>query len=160
MGNCRSCNTRQSVDNEIITWKETTPFVAPVSNGVVIKVYDGDTITIASRLDGMGGDGGPMYRFSVRLNGIDTPELKGGSGGESEKTVAILARDWLSSQIMGKRVNLRNVCTEKYGRLLADVWLGDNMHLNKCMIDKRFAVEYNGGTKKTPSDWMKFYKGE
>ena len=140
-------------------WKQTVPFVAPVSGGIVIKVYDGDTITIASRLDGV--KCGPLYRFSVRLNGIDTPEMKGGDGGESEKAVAILARDWLSSEILNKRVVLRDVKTEKYGRLLAEVWDKDGkINFNKRMIEKRFAVEYDGGTKSIPSgDWMKYYKG-
>ena len=31
-----------------IEWQDTTPFVPPVDKGIVIKVYDGDTITIAS----------------------------------------------------------------------------------------------------------------
>lgn len=134
-------------------WGKTKPFVPPVSSGHVIKVYDGDTITIASVIDGM--KNSPLWRFSVRLNGIDTPELKGGKN-EQEKECAILARDWLSSQILNKRVQLRNVQTEKYGRLLAEVWYnGKNM--NQAMIDKRFAVAYDGGTKVSPDDWLKFH---
>ena len=55
-------------------WKDTMPFIPPISGGVVIKVYDGDTITIASKLPYKKS---PLYRFSVRMNGIDAPELKG-----------------------------------------------------------------------------------
>ena len=55
-------------------WKDTIPFIPPISGGVVIKVYDGDTITIASKLPYKKS---PLYRFSVRLNGIDSPEIKG-----------------------------------------------------------------------------------
>ena len=151
------CDNEASVFDESTSvkelWNKTKPFVPPVSSGHVIKVYDGDTITIASVLDGM--TNSPLWRFSVRLNGIDTPELKGGKN-EQEKECAILARDWLSGQILNKKVILKNVQTEKYGRLLAEVWFkGKNM--NQAMIDNRFAVAYDGGTKVSPDDWLKFH---
>ena len=60
--------------NSIIKWEDTIPFTFPISRGQVIKVYDGDTITIASKLPF---ESYPLYRLSVRLNGIDTPEIKG-----------------------------------------------------------------------------------
>ena len=41
---------------------------------------------------------------------------------------------------------------EKYGRLLADVYV-DNIHVNQWMLDNKYAVPYDGGTKHRPSDW-------
>ena len=35
---------------QIIEWSQTIPFIPPITQGIVIKVYDGDTITIASKL--------------------------------------------------------------------------------------------------------------
>ena len=131
-------------------WDDTIPFVVPVSGGQVIKVYDGDTITIAAKLPYAGS---PLYRFSVRLNGIDTPEIKGKS--EDEISVAKEARDALSALILHKNVVLKNVATEKYGRILADVYL-DELHINKWLIDQRFAVKYDGGTKKPPESWAQY----
>jgi endonuclease YncB( thermonuclease family) len=96
------------------------PFVPPINEGHVIKVYDGDTITIVSKLPY---SGSPKYKFSVRLAGIDSAEMS------SKNVKAIEARDALSSKIMGKQVTLKNVKTEKYGRILADVHL-DGMNLN------------------------------
>jgi hypothetical protein len=29
--------------------------------------------------------------------------------------------------------------------------------MNEAMIDKRFAVAYDGGTKVSPDDWLKFH---
>ena len=89
----------------------------------------------------------PIYRFSVRLNGIDTPEIKGKD--EDEKQCAVLARDALKELIVGRNVELRNVQTEKYGRILAEVYC-DNINLNEWMITQRFAVKYDGGTKVSP----------
>ena len=138
-----------------IDWKDTIQFVPPVEKGIVIKVYDGDTITIASKLPY---NECPLYRFSVRLNRIDCPEIKGKD--ENEKQCAQIAKQEMSDLILNKIVTLKNVETEKYGRILADVYIGD-LHLNKHMIDKRLAVTYDGGTKISPTNWMNYYcKGE
>lgn len=134
-----------------INWEDTIPFVPPIDKGIVIKVYDGDTITIASKLPY---SGSPLYRFSVRLNGIDCPEIKGIS--EDEKKCAQLAKQEMSNLVLNKIVRLKNVDTEKYGRILADVYI-DDLHVNKHMLDKRLAVEYDGGTKLTPANWMEYY---
>ena len=137
-----------------VNWENTVPFVPPVEGGNVIKVYDGDTITVASKLPY---DASPLYRFSVRLNGIDTPEIKGRD--ENEKRIAKKARDALSDLILKKEVTLKNVTTEKYGRILADVYLGET-HLNQWMIDQRYAVAYDGGTKKSPSNWVTYHEAK
>jgi len=134
-----------------IVWSDTLQFIPPVNTGQVIKVYDGDTITIAGHLPY---DGSPLYRFSVRLNGIDCAEIKGKS--EEEKVCALRARDQLNQLIMNKIVVLKNVKNEKYGRLLADVYV-DDLHVNQYMLDKGLAVVYDGGTKKTV-DWLEIYK--
>lgn len=118
-------------------------FVPPIYEGIVVKVYDGDTITIVSRLPY---EDSPYYKFSIRLAGIDTPEIKGKS--EQEKIKAVQARDALATLILNKCVILKNIQTEKYGRILADVYL-DDLHLNKWLIEQGHAVPYNGGTKGT-----------
>lgn len=144
------CSTNVSHEQQIINWKDTKPFIPPIYGGSVIKVYDGDTITIAAKLPYSKSE---LYRFSVRLNGIDTPETK--SNNEDEKTIAKEAREYLTTKILNKNVVLKNVNTEKYGRILADVYFGD-IHINKLMIAERFAIEYNGGTKEPPKSWVKY----
>jgi endonuclease YncB( thermonuclease family) len=144
------CYTNDTIEQPIVNWKDTIPFVPPINSGIVIKVYDGDTITIASKLPYSKSE---MYRFVVRLNGIDSPEIK--SNNEEEKTTAKEARDYLTSKILHKSVVLKNITTEKYGRILADLYLGD-LHINKLMIIERFAVEYNGGTKEPPKSWVRY----
>lgn len=137
-------------ENQIIKWSDTVPFTFPISGGQVIKVYDGDTITIASKLPY---PESPLYRLSVRLNGIDTPEIKGSN--DDEKQAAKNARDAVSNLIMQKHIRLENVQSEKYGRILADVYFKD-LHLNKWLIDNRYAVEYDGGTKIAPKSWLRY----
>ncbi len=130
-----------------IEYHDTTPFLAPIYCGKVIKVYDGDTITIASLLPNTTE---PIYRFSVRLNGIDTPEIRGKT--IAEKELAIYVRDALYEKIYGKMVELRNVEKEKYGRVLAEIYL-DGENINQWLVEQNFAVAYDGGKKHRPASW-------
>jgi len=139
---------------ESITYKDTIPFIPPLTEGKVIKVYDGDTITIASKLPF---DQSPYYRFSVRLKGIDCPEIK--TKNIQEKQCAILIRDLLKDLLMDKIVTLKEVELEKYGRILAFVYL-DEVNLSDLLCEKHMAVKYDGGTKHCPENWMTYYNNK
>jgi micrococcal nuclease len=120
------------------TFANAKPFVPQITEGRVVKVYDGDTITIVAKLPYKDSE---YYRFSVRLLGIDTAEMKG-----PEKDRATRARDALSARILNNTVQLRDVTTEKYGRLLANVYLGGEC-MNKWMLEQGHAIPYDGGNK-------------
>jgi endonuclease YncB( thermonuclease family) len=139
-------------DGTDIKWEDTTEFKFPIKGGRVIKVYDGDTITIASKLCHSDSQ---LYRFSVRLNGIDTPEMKGKDISEEEKEAAKNARDFVANLVLNKFVTLENISNEKYGRILADVYI-NNIHLNELLLRERYAVKYDGGTKQKPTSWLKY----
>jgi len=145
--------SRPMIPNPSIEWKDCQPFVPPVTSGYVVKVYDGDTITVASKLPY---PESPLYRFPVRLNGIDTPEIKGKT--EDEKISAQAAKQALENLILHRTVVLKNTHQEKYGRILADVYL-DQLHLNQWMLDNKYAVPYDGGTKKSPDSWLEYSGG-
>ena len=145
-------NINYMSDGSDIKWEDTVEFTFPIKGGRVIKCYDADTITIASKLPY---DESPMYRLSVRLNGIDTPEMKGKSVSDEEKEAAKLARDFVSNLVLNKYVKLENIESEKYGRILADVYIGD-IHLNNLLLKERYAVKYDGGTKIKPTSWLKY----
>ena len=134
--------------------KKNIPFYIPqISEGRVINVYDGDTIHIA----GFVLNNPQLFKFSVRLNGIDCPEMKSGKSiDKTEHDVAVMAKTFLDDLLSGHIVSLQNIGLDKYGRLLADVYFKDR-HLNKEMIDKRFAVSYGGGTKIVPVCWHRYH---
>lgn len=123
-----------------ILYDDTVPFVPDVREGMVLKVYDGDTFTIGfyqsySKIP---------YRILVRLRGVDTPEME---GVDIRKMVrARAAQRFLSSVILGKRVQLTDVSMEKYGRLLAVVHC-DDVNVNQLMVDEHYAVVYDGKRK-------------
>ena len=126
---------------ESVSYADTIAYIPPVSSGKVVKVYDGDTFTIATKLPHHRNQ---YYRFPVRIKGIDAPELR--TKNTIEKDYAIMSRDYLSNMINNKVVRLENVEFEKYGRLLADVYVGD-VNVSKEMLTKRYAVEYDGKKK-------------
>ena len=129
--------------------KKVKAFVPPVKEGKVIKCYDGDTITIISDLYGT------IYKFSVRINRIDCPEMK--SNNANEKFVANLAKTRLANLVLDKNVCLQNVSTDKYGRLLADVYIG-KISCAELLLKERLAVSYDGGTKIRPKNWKTYYE--
>ena len=142
MGNC--INQKHIFEE---TRNKAKPFIPQITEGIVVKVYDGDTITIVSPLPF---EDSKYYRFSIRLFGIDSAEIKGKS--DAEKAVAIRARDALSAKILNRTIMLRNVTTEKYGRLLANIYLDDEC-INDWMLKNGHAIAYDGGKKTRPDDW-------
>ena len=109
-----------------------------MNHGTVIKVYDGDTITIACKMP----PSSTLYRFHVRLRHIDCPEIK-----SSNKEAAIKARDALANLVMGKEVTLVDTSCDKYGRLLANVFTGDGVNLSEWSLENGYSVPYEGGKK-------------
>lgn len=100
----------------------------------VISVYDGDTITVSVDLGFH-----ITQTMSVRLARINSPEVRGGSS-----TEGLEARDYLRSILLGKKVTLvtHKDRKEKYGRYLADVYLGEPRVfncVNDMMVAKGFA---------------------
>lgn len=130
---------------EIALLEKATPFVPPIKSGVVTNVYDGDTFTLVSKLPY---EGSPLYKFKVRISGIDCPEIRGKT--QQEKDAAQAAKKEVMELILYKEVQLDNVGLEKYGRLLADVYIiNDNNKINigQHLLNKGLAKVYNGGTK-------------
>ena len=123
-------------------------YYPPITVAKVIKVYDGDTVTIASQIENV------VYKFQVRLNGIDTAELRSTTG--KTQLMAQLAKEKLQNLLLNQPVILKNICYEKYGRLLCDMYLID-LHINSWMIDHHLAVSYDGKTKETNHIWETMY---
>ena len=145
MGCIQGKSAKNNRDNPFV-------FIPKIYSSYVIKVYDGDTITISANLSRCSNT---YYKFSVRFRGIDTPEMK--SHSEDEKTAAHIAKIALSDKILHKYVYLKDIKYDKYGRLLADVYYKGTC-MNQWMLDNRYGVAYDGGTKHIPSSWLDYQK--
>ena len=127
---------------------QLTSYVPKIKNGIVVKVYDGDTITVCSKVPYLLNS--KSYTFPIRLARIDCPELK--SKNEEEKTCAQQVQQILEDILLDNRVKLQVSCADKYGRLLCEVYF-KNININDWMLENHYAVEYHGGTKKSPDSW-------
>lgn len=149
MSNANHDEKKYSLDElKNCNWSNTKKFTFAnkVFTGKVIKVYDGDTITVALYVFG------GFYKFSVRMDGYDTPEIKPKKGTTEEKAVekkwGIRARDFLAGMVMNKIVTLNCKDYDKYGRILGEVLLGGK-NINYIMIKDGYSRLYDGGHKDT-----------
>ena len=111
----------------------------------VTSIYDGDTFR--ADIDSFP----PLIgkRMAIRINGIDTPEMRGKCS--KEKNLARRAKQFSVSALRGAKViELRDMKRGKYFRIVADVFV-DSISLGHMLIKKGFAVSYDGGTKN--KDW-------
>ena len=127
-----------------------------------VHVYDGDTIQVVFPLQN------ELYRWSCRLSGVDTPELR--TKNLVEKKFGYVVRDKLREKIMNKMVIVHCEEFDKYGRLLGRIYLENEMIggaegaegsgagegglcVNDWLIQNKYAFKYDGGTK---NDWSSY----
>jgi endonuclease YncB( thermonuclease family) len=134
----------------------------------LVDILDGDSLVVILPIFGN------FYKYHIRINGIDTCEIK--SKNESNHNLALQARCELLKIITGydhpldiTRPMIKNIlnskvyvlyieCKEfdKYGRLLADVYLNDTktLSLSQHLINNNLAYIYHGNTKLTESEQL------
>jgi len=137
--------------------------------GKVVDIYDGDTCRVIFKMDNK------ICKFSCRLTGIDTPEirpLKTVNNRDEEIIAAKKARNRLIQLATSCQCELDNcsltkheikdlintneklvqiTCHEfdKYGRLLIDIYDIDksDKSFNQILIEENLAKAYDGGKK-------------
>ncbi|WP_417811188.1 thermonuclease family protein [Thalassospira alkalitolerans] len=106
--------------------------------------YDGDTIYV--NIPGLPGE---IAEMSVRVRGIDTPEIRGKC--RAEKSLANKARDFARQSLKSaKRVEFCEPEWGRYGgRVVASVRI-DGRALDQDLINQGLARPYDGKTKRQP----------
>jgi endonuclease YncB( thermonuclease family) len=120
------------------------PFQNEIIHARIEEIYDGDTIKIIVLF------GDIPVRLSLRIFGIDTPEIKQGEGRlPEERLAAISVRDYIRS-LFPK--NIAQICIrdwDKYGgRVLGDLYLQTGESVSDILINGGWARPYNGEKKK------------
>ncbi|MGE8553544.1 MAG: thermonuclease family protein [Chryseobacterium jejuense] len=87
------------------------------TSGKVIKVSDGDTITVLLKGN---------TQKKLRLAEVDCPE----SGQAFGKN----AKQFTSSQVFGKTVKFKETSTDRYGRSIAKIYYDNDKYLSKEVI--------------------------
>ena len=108
---------------------------------IYVRNYDGDTITFnLPKLHPIIGK-----KIAVRVNGIDTPEIRGKC--DKEKYDAEQAKSMVEDFLKdAERIDLKNMERGKYFRIVADVY-ADGENLAEALVDSGMAIRYDGGKK-------------
>jgi micrococcal nuclease len=111
------------------------------NNAIYLRNYDGDTITFnLPNLHPIIGE-----KISIRVNGIDTPEIRGKC--EKEKYDAKQAKEMVADILKdAEQIILRNMERGKYFRIAADV-IVDGESLGDMLVEAGMAIRYDGGKK-------------
>lgn len=117
--------------------------------GRLIRVVDGDTIEVDIDL----GFNVLLGQRKIRLDGLDTPEIKTEKG----KYAKQVTTDWLKENTITKKQLTESITyvtfetlsdkPDKYGRILARVYGKDGATLNQYLIDTGIATPYDGGKR-------------
>ena len=123
---------------------QAAPEYGTVKVSKVISVYDGDTFRVdINSLPPIIGK-----NIAIRLNGIDTPEIRGKC--QYEKDLAVKARDFVRNKLANaKEIKLTKLQRGKYFRVVADVMI-DGVSLEKELLENKLAYKYTGAKK---SSW-------
>ena len=106
--------------------------------GQVLNVLDGDTVVVRLRV-WLGQD----VETSVRIAGIDAPEMKSRCADERRRAQA--AKTALARLLADGRISLRDIRLEKYaGRVLAVAETAQGQSIAKTLLDQGYARPYHG----------------
>jgi len=107
----------------------------------VKKVRDGDSIIVHAHIWP-----GHSVQVSVRLRGIDAPEIRGKC--EVEKQAALVAKLEVEQLVGSQQVQLIAVSGGKYfGRVLAQVLTKDGIDVAKHLLRQKMVRRYKGGKR-------------
>ena len=90
---------------------------AALPNVTIRDCYDGDTCTTTT------GE-------KIRLACIDTPELKGKN---AKPAPAMAAKYHLNGMLMGQKVGIRRITTDRYGRTVVELFI-DGTNVQQAMV--------------------------
>jgi|TARA_B100001093_G_scaffold158003_1_gene150510 micrococcal nuclease len=97
---------------------------AEIIRGKVIKIADGDTLTLLTDSN---------KKIKIRLAGIDTPERKQSFGNTAKNVLAKL--------VFQKEIQIEVLTKDRYGRTVGIVFL-DNQNVNYELVRKGMAWAY------------------
>ena len=139
--NRQGCSGLASVIRGIFVGTSVSGQMATIDYVTIESCYDGDTCTSNT------GE-------KIRLACIDTPEIR---GPRANPEPAKAARDFLNSQVAGKKVSIRRITKDRYERTVGEL-SKNGTNIQKLMISKGYAKIYEKYSDACP--WASNFKGD
>ncbi len=111
----------------------------------VERVIDGDTIEVTAHIWL-----GQTLSVRVRIDGIDTPEMRGAC--DTERRLALAARDYLVRRVTGAEVILTRVAYDKYGGRVRAAVADEGGDIADAMRIAGLARDYRGERRQSWCD--------
>ena len=96
--------------------------IAAFASVLISSCYDGDTCRAST------GE-------KIRLACIDTPELR---GERADPGPALLARNYLRAIVVGRKVGIRRITTDPYGRTVAELY-ANGINVQQALVNNGHA---------------------
>ena len=109
----------------------------------IVRIVDGDTVDVDIDL----GFGVWMRNQRIRMYGIDTPESR--TSDKIEKVYGKAATEFLTKWTSAGDLTLKTFKDDrgKFGRILGELWYGQEHNINQLLVDNHHAVRYHGQSK-------------
>lgn len=123
---------------------ETIKYEDFTCDAKVVKVYDGDTVTLAYRMQG--DPNMPIIQENCRIMGIDAPEIKpplADPNRDEIKRMAVEARDALRDMIFERVCEVHFIKRGKFGRWLVNIDF-DGQDVAEWLVGHGYAKVYDG----------------
>jgi micrococcal nuclease len=106
----------------------------------LVRVIDGDSIIVDIDL----GFSIWIKNKSVRLLGVDTPELR--TKDNYEKKAAILAKERVEGLLTDGTLIITTVLDkqDKFGRILGTLYTNNGDNINNILIEEKLGIKWNG----------------
>jgi len=119
-------------------------FVPPIYYGKVLKIYTGDTFSIATKIPFLGENvfSALIYQFTIHLDSVTAPIDK--ENGSTTKQI-------LTKKIEHQVIRLRDVSTDRHGKIYAKVFLAEE-NVNEWLLKNNYGVRSQNGKKRRMSE--------
>jgi endonuclease YncB( thermonuclease family) len=117
--------------------------------GKVARVIDGDTIRVRhcptprTCPEPEKGEGLAESTLKIRIYGVDTPELQKKKSDPPSQPYAQEGKDFLSSLILDKTVEIRLLSKDQYNRAISEVETG-SVDVSLALLQRGLATMYTG----------------
>lgn len=137
-------NLQENIDWSSVKEENVPIFVPPITFGKVLKIYTGDTFVLATKLPFFHEtiETAPICKFTIHLDGVSAP---------IDKENGSITKEILIQKIEHQIVQLRDVSTDRHGKIYAKVFLAEE-NVNEWLLKNQYVVKSQNGKKRRMSE--------